>query len=83
MAILQVNIQQVGPTSGETCYRVFYDPVTKIIDSIAYNSGISTAGYPFNLFLATHWTEVQSYCADNNMVIDENANYYQNLETNH
>ena len=70
MSILQVRLFQNGPADASICYRLVYDPVLKTVDSLDYGDGICTAGYPFNLFLATTNQEITDFCTTNGITFD-------------
>lgn len=72
MSILAVRLLQQGPVDGAICYRLIYDPVQKTVDNFDYGDGICTAGYPFNLFLATTHEEITDFCTTNGIAFDHN-----------
>jgi hypothetical protein len=72
MSVLSVQLLQQGPTSREDCYRLIYDPILKTVDNFDYCNGITTSGYPFNLFLATTHEEITDFCTANGISFDPN-----------
>jgi hypothetical protein len=81
MSILQVRLLQNGPVTAEVCYRLIYDPVQKTVDNFDYGDGITTAGYPFNLFLATTHEEITDFCTTNGISFDPNN--FPNVDFSH
>ncbi len=79
--IYAVRINQIGPSDAAVCYRLIYDPISKIVDNFDYGDGITTAGYPFYLFLATTHQEITDFCTANSLDFDPNN--FPNVDFTH